>query len=90
MSEKKRRGAPRNNLNAQKRLVWLEQYDLSTGDGITEVLKELIRQTWQGKIGTRQASALTTALKQLMEQVAIEPALKKLEELQQTQKREVK
>ena len=85
-----RRGAPRGNLNRQKRLLWLEKYDLTSPAGITEVLQELIREAWQGNIGTRQASAITSALKLLMEQVEFEPALERLKELERTRKREVK
>jgi hypothetical protein len=85
-----KRGAPKGNLNATKKLPWLEKYDLTSPAGITEVLQELIREAWQGNIGTRQASAITSALKLLMEQVEIEPTLKKFEEWERTHKQEVK
>ena len=90
MSERKRRGAPLGNLSRTKKLVWLEKYDLTSPAGITEVLQELIREAWQGNIGTRQASAITSALKLLMEQVEFEPALKRVQELERTRKQEVK
>jgi uncharacterized protein YidB (DUF937 family) len=76
----KKRGAPTGNLNRTKKLVWLEKYDLGSEAGIAEVLRQLIIQGWEGKIGTRQMSAITTALKLLLDEVVNAPMTRKLEE----------
>lgn len=54
------RGAPRGNGNAKKRLPWLANYDLSSLEGIQSFLREVVKHTWIGDLGTRQASALNS------------------------------
>lgn len=54
------RGAPHGNENARKRLPWLESYDLSSLEGIQGFLREIVKHTWIGDLGTRQASALNS------------------------------
>ena len=53
-------GAPRGNGNAKKRLPWLASYDLGSLEGIQSFLREVVKHTWIGDLGTRQASALNS------------------------------
>ncbi len=60
-------GAPAGNKNAKKSLAWLESYDLTSAEGIRLFLVELIRRTWIGELGTRQAGALNGSMRLLLE-----------------------
>jgi hypothetical protein len=62
-------GAPRRNLNGQRKLAWLSSYDLSTSEGIAEFLRELIKASWTGKIGSRVSGSLNGSLRLLLEAV---------------------
>jgi hypothetical protein len=78
----RRRGAQSQNLNRQLRLRWLESYDLSTVEGINEVLREATRRLWTGELGSRTGDTLVrllNLLKEGMETADIEERLEQLE-----------
>lgn len=60
-------GAPRRNLNAAKSLPWLESYDLTSPEGVRGFLKEVIRATWTGGLGSRSAGAVNGSIRLLLE-----------------------
>ncbi len=60
-------GAPAGNKNAAKRLSWLENYDLTSSEGIQQFLREIIKHTWTGELGTRAAGALNGSMRLLLE-----------------------
>jgi hypothetical protein len=65
--ESRKRGAPKGNRNASKRLKWLESYDLSSPEGVRAFLAEVARATWTGVLGSRQASALNGTVRLLLD-----------------------
>ena len=71
-----KRGAPAGNENAKKSLQWLDKYDLSSAEGIDNFLRELIRATWEGRLGTRACGALNGSVRILLEHLAL-PGLEK-------------
>ena len=73
-SRKRHSGAPAGNENAKKSLAWLDTFDLSNPESIDLFLREVIRATWEGRLGTRAAGALNGSLRLLLEHLAL-PAL---------------
>ena len=63
----RKRGGQSRNENAKKCLEWLGSYNLSTGEGTRAFLVELIKRTWTGELGTRQAGALNGSVRLLLE-----------------------
>jgi hypothetical protein len=77
------RGGQPGNRNAQKSLVWLDEYDLTTPEGVRGFLGEVIKHTWTGDLGTRQASALNGSVRLMLEHEILpllEARIKALEE----------
>lgn len=74
------RGGQPANRNAAKTLEWLGKYDLSTAEGVEAFMGEVIKATWEGRLGTRQAGALNGSLRILLEHMTF-PALEKRIEL---------
>ncbi|MGA3405004.1 MAG: hypothetical protein ABSD49_04660 [Candidatus Bathyarchaeia archaeon] len=66
-TQNNRGGAPRGNVNAKKSLVWLESYALSSPDGVRGFLAEMVKRTWTGELGSRQAGALNGTMRLLLE-----------------------
>src|SRR5208282_1607324 len=60
-------GAPKGNVNGKKCLEWLESYDLSSMDGVHSFLAEIVKRTWTGELGSRQAGALNGTMRLLLE-----------------------
>lgn len=60
-------GAPRGNGNAKKRLPWLESYDLTSPEGVRGFLQEIVKATWTGELGSRQAGAMNGTVRLLLE-----------------------
>ena len=61
-----RPGAPRRNRNAVKSPSWVN-YPLDSRENVSRFIKDTIRATWIGRLGTRQASAINGATRLLME-----------------------
>ena len=71
------------NENARKALKWLERYDLSSPEGVESFLHEVIKATWEGRLGTRACGALNGSLRVLLEHLTLpqlEARIKVLEE----------
>ena len=77
-----RGGAPRGNGNAKKVLEWSESFDLSTPQGVAGFLREIIKHTWTGELGTRAASALNGSLRLMFEHVSLPELVKRIEQLE--------
>jgi len=77
-----RGGAPVDNKNAKKSLPWLAEYDLSTPEGVDWFLQEVIKATWQGRLGTRAAGALNGSLRILLEHQLLPVLEKRVKELE--------
>jgi hypothetical protein len=50
-----------------KALSWSEDFDLSSREGIDRFIQEVIRATWTGQLGSRQAGAINNSVKVLIE-----------------------
>jgi hypothetical protein len=70
LSERKRRGAPKGNLNRMKSAPWLAEYDLTTTEGINQVLREATRRVWTGELGSRSGDTIVRLLNLLREGMA--------------------
>ena len=79
-------GAPPRNKNASKRLPWLQSYDLTTPEGVKAFLAEVVKATWTGKLGTRQASALNGSIRLMFEHGLLPEILDRLEALEKGKK----
>lgn len=55
------------NDSARKSPPWLDKYDLDTFKGVDAFMKELLQQTWTGKLGTRQSANCLAILRLLLE-----------------------
>jgi len=82
------RGGQPGNRNAVKALEWLDTFDLSNPESIDLFLREVIRATWEGRLGTRAAGALNGSLRLLLEHLALPALERRIEELEKA--REVK
>jgi hypothetical protein len=69
-------------------LPWLDSYELTTPEGVDLFLREVIRATWEGRLGTRAAGALNGSLRILLEHMTLPALQKRIEELERG--REVK
>jgi hypothetical protein len=67
----RRRGGQVGNGNARKRLAWVEGWDLSSPEGVDRFLREVIRRTWTGELGTRAAGALNGSIRILLEHLLL-------------------
>jgi hypothetical protein len=74
-------GAPVANQNARKCLPWLS-YDLSTADGVERFLEQVIRATWTGELGTRQAGALNGSVRLLLEHLTLPGLERRISEIE--------
>ncbi|MCX6658956.1 MAG: hypothetical protein NTX81_01050, partial [Candidatus Bathyarchaeota archaeon] len=54
------------NKNAKKAPAWIS-YSLDTKENLDRFLTDMIKATWTGKLGTRQASTINAAVKVLLE-----------------------
>lgn len=75
-------GAPKGNENAKKSLAWLESYDLSSSDGVRGFLQEIIKHTWDGSLGSRQAGALNGTMRLLLEHDLLPELEKRISDLE--------
>ena len=78
-----RGGVPAGNGNPKKCLRWLDRYDLNSPKGVESLLKEVIKATWEGRLGTRACSAVNGSLRILLEHLTLpqlEARIKTLEE----------
>jgi hypothetical protein len=55
------------NDSARKSSPWLDKYDLDTFKSVDAFMKELLKQTWTGKLGTRQSADCLAILRLLLE-----------------------
>ena len=46
--------------------MWLPTYDLSTPENIRVFLREVVKATWEGRLGTRQTGAINGAINTLL------------------------
>jgi len=72
----RKRGGQARNGNAKKCLEWQSGYDLKSPGGIDSFLQEVIKATWEGRLGTRAAGSLNGSLRILLEHLTL-PALEK-------------
>ena len=83
---KSRRGAPLGNQNACKLLLWQDNYDLSSTNGIRDFLSEVVKATWTGALGTRAAGALNGSLRLLLEVCEFPELEKRIVELEKVKR----
>jgi len=81
------RGGQPGNQNALKALPWLEEYDLSTPDGVKKFLAEVVKATWTGQLGTRQASALNGSIRLMFEHGFLPEVVARIEQLEKAKAR---
>ena len=81
------RGGQRGNRNAVKSLPWLEEYDLSTPEGVKKFLAEVVKKTWSGELGTRAASALNGSIRLMFEHGFLPEVVARIEELEKAKQR---
>jgi hypothetical protein len=84
----KRHQARPGKQNARKSLPWNFEYDFSKPVEVLEFLGEVVKATWTGELGTRQASALNNACHILLEFNPNVQRLKEIEEILQAIQRE--
>jgi hypothetical protein len=82
IASKKRSGAPAGNKNALKTLPWPDNFDLSSREGVDQFLKEVIKATWEGRLGSRQAGAINNSIRVLIEHEALPELEKRIAELE--------
>ena len=70
------------NQNAKKSLAWLEEYDLSSPEGVRGFLEEVIKHTWTGDLGTRAAGALNGSVRLMLEHELLPELEKRLKSLE--------
>jgi len=64
-------GAPAGNGNAKKALAWLDSFDLTNPEGVQAFLKQVIKETWCGRLGSRACGALNGTLRLLLEHMLL-------------------
>ena len=47
-------------------LAWTETFDLDSVQGLRSFLREVVKRTWTGELGTRQAAAINVSVKMLL------------------------
>jgi hypothetical protein len=77
-----RGGAPAGNENAKKSLAWLDTFDLATPEGIDLFLREVVKATWESRLGTRAAGALNGSLRLLLEHLTLPNLERRITELE--------
>jgi hypothetical protein len=80
-------GSPEGNTNAKKCLEWQSGYDLKSPGGIDNFLQEVIKATWEGRLGTRAGGVLNSSLRLLLEDLTLPSLERRISELE---KRNVK
>ena len=81
-------GAPLGNSNARKGIPMPDGLKLESSDEVLRFMRViLIPSTLAGKIGTRQASAIITACKILLDYEPLEELEKRIEELEKAMQR---
>jgi hypothetical protein len=80
-THRKRGGQPRNG-NAKKSLTWLDEYDLSSPDGVRGFLQEIIKRSWTGELGSRAAGALNGTMRLLLEHELLPELEKRIKALE--------
>lgn len=73
-------------MNAKKALKWLDTYDLTSPEGVDAFLQEVIKATWEARLGTRAAGALNGSLRILLEHLTLPALEKRVAELERLQK----
>ena len=81
-SIKSKCGTPTGNQNACKLLMWQDDYDLSSANGIRDFLSEVVTATWTGALGTRAAGVLNGSLRLLLEVCEFPELEKRIVELE--------
>jgi hypothetical protein len=75
-------GAPAGNRNGAKSLPWLESYDLASSDGVRGFLVQIVRRTWTGELGSRQAGALNGTMRLILEHDLLPELEKRIKSLE--------
>ena len=79
-NESRKRGGQRGNKSACKRPTW-PNFELNSPGDVLRFLREVVRATWEGKLGTRQAGAINGSLRLMLEYDSDIGKLEELEEL---------
>jgi hypothetical protein len=65
-THKRIRGSQRDNKNAKKAPPWIS-YPLDLRENLDRFITDMIKATWTGRLGTRQASTINAATKLLLD-----------------------